>query len=361
MTDTHRIIIAAGGTGGHLYPGIALARELKNRGMEPVFIVRRNDPGEEILAREELRFREIAVAGLPRSLSLKLFRFVALFCTGLLQTWKLLKEIQPEAIAGMGGYISFPVVLMGRLQGIPTVIHEQNVLPGLSNRLLSHIVRKVAVSFEESFPCFPEQKTVLTGNPVRQELFQAPHDESCRNLKLSAGKFTVLVFGGSQGASGINRAVIECFSSLSGLEDRIQFLHIAGKKEFVRVESEYRKNNIPGVVLPYLHGIGEAYGAADLIICRSGATTVTELAILNKPAILIPFPFATANHQEFNAAVLVKKGLAVMMRESELTPPALADAIRKHFDGATGRENAPQLPGRPAQVVLADEILQLIR
>lgn len=360
MDNNNTIVIAAGGTGGHLYPGIALARELRDRGMEPVFVVRQNDAGEEILARENLRFVEIPVIGMPRSVGPRLLRFAWYQLKGFARTWKLLKELRPQAVAGMGGYISFPVIVTGRFLGIPTLIHEQNVIPGLANRVLSRIARRVAVSFPEAAKHFPRGKTVVTGNPVRRELFNAVFDDACRNLGLAPDRFTILVFGGSQGASRINSVTVNSYALLADLKDRLQYLHITGKKDFDAIEEAYRRNGIPGTVLPYLHTIGDAYCVADMIVCRSGATTIAELELLGKPALLIPFPYATANHQEFNAATLVARGRAVMIREAALDAGSLAGIIRERassWKGKTVQNTVLQV--RFPQETLADELIKL--
>jgi UDP-N-acetylglucosamine--N-acetylmuramyl-(pentapeptide) pyrophosphoryl-undecaprenol N-acetylglucosamine transferase len=348
------IIIAAGGTGGHLYPGLALAAELAKRGFEPLFIVRENDACRDILAEHRFPFLEIPVCGMPRKLSGRLFVFAFKLVKAFFATRTLLKKMRPEVIVGMGGYISFPMVAVGRLLGIRTVIHEQNCLPGLSNRVLSRFVDTVAVSAAEALPYFDAKKTVVTGNPVRADLFSADSPAAYGALALSPEKFTVLVFGGSQGAAGINKAAIGAWELLGSIKENIQFLHIAGKRDYDAVRAEYERLKNPGTVLEYLHAIGNAYAVADLIICRAGASTIAELAILNKPSILIPFPYATGNHQEYNAAVLVNAGKAKMIREKELTPELLAGEITAAFKAHSGHAVNVQLPALMPQELLAD-------
>lgn len=355
----NKIIIAAGGTGGHLYPGLAIARELIKKGYNPVFIVREGDTCRELLEKDDFRFFEIPIKGMPRTFSFKLVIFFFLLIKSLFYAWKLLKEIKPEAVIGMGGYISFPIVLIGRIQRIPAIIHEQNFIPGLSNKILFHFVNKVAVSFKESLKNFPDKKTVFTGNPTRKELFEISKNDSYKNLSLVDDKFTVFVFGGSQGAAKINRILIESFALMEELKENIQFLHITGKKEFDIVEKEYNDKNIPGKVLPYLHSIGEAYCVADLIICRAGATTVAELQILNKPAILIPYPFATANHQELNAKVLVDSKIAEMIREEDLNAEILAKLIISKYKNSANCNPALKIPSPMPQELIVNEVLKL--
>lgn len=360
MKCSNTVIIAAGGTGGHLYPGIALARELKKRGNEPLFVVRRNDACREILEKEGFHYREIPVAGMPRGLSLRLFTFAYLQIKSLRASRALVKEIRPMVIIGMGGYISFPVAVAGKTAGVPVVIHEQNYIPGLANKMLSRFVDAVAVSFEDSVRFFPKGKTVVTGNPVREELFRTPHQDVFEEFHLIKGRFTVLVFGGSQGASIINRTLVAAFPLLQSIKERIQFLHITGKRDCPEMEQAYAAAGIKGCVLPYLHNIGDAYAAADLIVCRSGATTVAELKILNKPSLLIPYLHATANHQEFNAQILVKAGLGTMIREKDLTPEKLAESIvsRSISCQGQGRPAAMQMPAILPQQALCDLVLR---
>jgi UDP-N-acetylglucosamine--N-acetylmuramyl-(pentapeptide) pyrophosphoryl-undecaprenol N-acetylglucosamine transferase len=352
------ILIAAGGTGGHLYPGIAIARELKAKGFSPLFAVRKDDPCRAILEEEKCSFVEIPIRGMPRSLSPKLFVFGYLLLKSLARASGLLREIRPAVILGMGGYISFPLILIGRLQGIPTIIHEQNYIPGLANKIASKFVRYIAVSFKESVAFFPKKKTVVTGNPVRKELFAYTRDTGFRCLKLDKDKFTVLVFGGSLGAAKINQTVVESFAYLTEVKGRMQFLHISGNKDYERMEKIYQEQAIPGKVYPYLHGIGEAYAVADLIICRSGATTIAELQILNKPAIFVPYPFATANHQEYNARVLVDAGKGKIIIEKNLTPELLAKEIIDSIAHAS-KEMPLAMPEIYAQQRIAEIVAQL--
>ena len=352
------IVIAAGGTGGHLYPGIALAEELKAKGLEPVFFVRENDIGKEILDKEGFKYFEIPAMGLPRGLNRRLLKFPLVTMKGFPRALSLLRELRPKAVAGMGGYVSFPTVMSARLLGIPAVIHESNAIPGLANRLLSPFAAVIAVSFKSTKKYFPQSKVVVTGSPVRRSLFKGIEPGAFEKLGLSEGKFTVLVFGGSQGAAGINRAVTASYGLLGDIKDNIQFLHVAGPKEFEAVKEEYLSRNIPGAVIEYAHDIGAAYAVSDLIICRSGASTVAELRILNKPALVIPFPFAAANHQEYNARALEQEGVAKVVLEEDLKPETLAGAISGAFNSQR-TVRTPILPDVFPQELLAAEVIKL--
>ncbi len=355
MIDNKTIIIAAGGTGGHLYPGIALARELKQRGYSPQFIVRNGDAGIEIIQREGFLFHQVAAMGMPRAFTVKIFKFLLLQIKAVFQMLSLFSRLKPEVVVGMGGYISFSSILAARFKGINTIIHEQNSIPGLANRVLSHIAGQVAVSFEHSLVHFPAGKTVVTGNPVRAELFRSDPDEALKRLGLAQGKFTVLIFGGSQGAAKVNQAAVDAYGLLGDKRDAVQYLHLSGAKDFERVSEEFIKKNVAGVVLPYLHSIGDAYAACDLIICRAGATTLAELKILGKPAILIPFPHATANHQEYNARTMTDSAKCGMIIEKDMEAPGLAAMMLKYItDRSSGGSCPLNVPAVFAQSRLAD-------
>ncbi|MGA2090353.1 MAG: undecaprenyldiphospho-muramoylpentapeptide beta-N-acetylglucosaminyltransferase [Endomicrobiales bacterium] len=358
--DMKKIVIAAGGTGGHLYPGIALARELMLRGCQPIFIVTENEMCRTILIEEKFDFVEIPARGMPRRFSLGLVPFLYYLVRSFLAARVLIGRIRPAAVVGMGGYISFPVIVAATVSRIPTLIHEQNCLPGLANRILARCVKRVAVSFEESLSYFPTKITVVTGNPVRRDLFGVDYTAALHRLHLSPEKFTVLIFGGSQGAQAINQTVIKSWALLPlSCRENIQFLHVAGKKDYDTTAAGYRDNKITGIVLAYLHEIGDAYAVSDLIICRSGATTVAEIKMLGTPAILVPYPYATANHQEFNAQGLVKSGQAVMIIEKNLSPEIFVQEIVTRMHNFHREHMAIKIPERFAQQVLSDAVLAL--
>jgi len=355
------IIIAAGGTGGHLYPGVALARTVVARGCKPIFIVRKNDMCCAILKREGFAFEEIPARGMPRRISLQLVVFLYALIRSFFAALVLVRRLNPTAVVGMGGYISFPVIVAAKLSKIPTVIHEQNYLPGLANRVLARFASRVAVTFAGSRSFFSEQRTVVTGNPVRRELFGVEGDAARERLHLAPGKCTVLVFGGSQGAYAVNHAVTESYALLpSTAQNKIQFLHIAGNKGYEKISAQFREKKIPGVVLPYLNEIGDAYAVADIVICRAGATTISELEILGTPVILVPFPHATGNHQEFNARVLVDSGQGVMIRERELSPQVLARELIVRMNDSSSLHRTIKISAVLPQELLADTVLSLI-
>lgn len=357
------MIIAAGGTGGHFYPGLVLGQELKKRGCKVTFICRKDDSCRRILTANHFSFFELSFHGLPRKPSFKIFSFSYLLFRSLFSAFAIMRSFKPDVVIGMGGYISFPAALAAYLMRIPVVIHEQNALPGAANRTLSFFASKIAVSFEESEKYFAKSKTIFTGNPVRPELFAARPADAYAKFGLSADKVTIFVFGGSQGAVKLNHTVLLTIPLLNELRSRIQFIHITGKREGEAewAKNEYEKLGLKAAVFEYLDDIASAYAIADIIICRSGAMTVSELSILHKPAILVPFPHATGNHQEFNAQNLVNKGNAMMIRENDFSPPILSGGLILYISSVKRNGRNAELPKHLPQYYLANTVLDLLK
>jgi len=320
-----KILIAAGGTGGHLYPGLAVARALS--GHDILFVVRRGDLGRDILKKEGFAVEEISGQGLPRSLSPKLFTFPFVFIQGWLDTWSLLKRYRPDRVLGMGGYLSVPVVMTAHALGIRTMLHEQNVFPGLANRLLSRWADSVAISFPASQPYFKGKNVWVSGLPIRREIGRIDKTAARASLGLTKDLTTFLVFGGSLGAAKLNSTVVDAWPLLIQKNIPFQVLHVTGAKDFDRVRKLYEGLQICAQVLPYCHQMAEAYAAADAVICRAGASTIAELQAAKRPALLIPYPYASNNHQLYNAQVLEKRGQAKVISDQALTPMAIADFL----------------------------------
>jgi len=224
------------------------------------------------------------------------------------QASRLLRECGAQVVLGVGGYASFPTVLAARLRRIPTVIHEQNAYPGLANRWLGRIASAVAVSFEAAAGFFPTGRVTVTGNPVRPEIRPGDAGEARRRLALSAGRFTVLIFGGSQGAHRINVATIEALPRLAESRSHVQFLHATGERDVSAVEQAYEQHGFQARVEAFFQDMATAYAAADFVIARAGASTIFELAAMGKPALLVPYPYAANDHQRLNAEAMLKAG-----------------------------------------------------
>jgi UDP-N-acetylglucosamine--N-acetylmuramyl-(pentapeptide) pyrophosphoryl-undecaprenol N-acetylglucosamine transferase len=325
-----RIIIAGGGTGGHLFPAVAIAKEIVKRyeAADIRFVTGRRKMESDILTRLGFHHQSIHVEGIKGRGWKKGFMVLIKLPYSILQSISILKRFSPHFVIGVGGYSSGPVCLAARLMGIPTGIHEQNSFPGLTNRLLCRIVDKVFVSFEESRQHFPRGTLYLTGNPVREELLAR---ETVPSLK-GEQDFTILVVGGSLGALAINRAFVAALEILREKGKDPVVIHQSGETDYTHVVEAYEQRGLKGNIMPFIEDMAEAYQQADLVVSRAGATTVSELAALGKPAILIPYPFATNSHQETNALMLVRVGGAKMLLEQELSGESLAALLMKYME-----------------------------
>ena len=324
-----RWMIAGGGTGGHLFPGIAVARELRKRHETAgiLFVVGRQRMESEILSRYGYEVTSIDVEGLKGRGWRKGLGVMFKLPKSFFQSVFILRRFAPQLVLGVGGYSAGPVCLAAKFLGIPTAIHEQNSFPGLTNRLLSRWVDRTFISFEESREHFPKGSLVLTGNPVREELLSAS-----MRVNRKRGQFTILVMGGSQGARAINEAFAAALSILNQEERYPEVIHQAGGADYTRVKKDYLEKGLRAEVLPFIQDMAAAYGRADLVVSRAGATTLFELAALGKPSILIPYPHATNRHQDTNALALTRVGGAETVRQDDLTGEGLARILKKYMD-----------------------------
>lgn len=329
VSNQLRVIIAGGGTGGHLFPGVAIAKEIAKRYMaaDIRFVIGRRRMESEILTRLGFHQQSIHVEGIKGRGLKKGIMVMMKLPYSFFQSVAILKRFAPHLVIGVGGYSAGPVCLAARLMGMPTAIHEQNSFPGLTNRLLCRIVHRVFVSFEESRQHFPGGTLYLTGNPVRQELL-----EQEKVPKKREDRFTILVVGGSLGARAINRAFVAALQILKGKGKDPLVIHQSGETDYAHVVEEYEQRGLEGKVTPFIEDMAKAYHRADVVVSRAGATTVSELAALGKPAILVPYPFAANRHQETNALMLVKVGGAEMILEQDLSGESLAELLMKFMD-----------------------------
>ncbi|HBY57086.1 MAG TPA: undecaprenyldiphospho-muramoylpentapeptide beta-N-acetylglucosaminyltransferase [Candidatus Atribacteria bacterium] len=326
-----RIIISGGGTGGHIYPGISLANELKDRDIknEILFVGTKKGLEAKLIPREGFKFVSINAKGIQRRICWENFTAIIVFFISLFQSYKIIRNYKPDIVIGTGGYVSGSVVLIAALLGIPTFIHEQNVIPGITNRFLSRIVKAVFLSFAQSRKYFKHSsRLIFTGNPVRFKKLPPIKNKDYHNFKLDPLKKTILVFGGSKGAVSINRAVIEGINLIKdSIKNQWQVLLISGSDDYEEIIDIIGDDNNIFSVEPYLYNIEKAYVLADLVICRAGATTLAEISAYGLPAILIPYPFATNNHQEYNARILESEGAAILILEKDLSGERLAKAL----------------------------------
>ena len=329
-----RLLIAGGGTGGHLFPGVALAEELRARdpGAQIRFVGTRRGIEARVLPQLGWGLDLIEVSGLKTVGALGALRGLLRLPRALWQARRVVRQFAPDAVIGVGGYASGPVVLMARLRGVPTAICEQNSIPGMTNKILGRIARAVFVSFDGTRRFFKPHKTVVSGNPVRRELVQ--------KLLGDAGPATdrvhVLVSGGSLGAVAVNEIASGALIALARTTP-LSIVHQTGDKSLEVTVQRYAAAGVAADCRAFITDMAGAYQRADLVICRAGATTVAELAISGKPAVFIPYPFAADNHQEVNARDMAQAGAALVFKQSELTADKLADALRPLIGDAARR------------------------
>ncbi len=318
-------IIACGGTGGHLFPGLAVAESLRARGHEVMLFVSEKEIDALALSGTTFRFEKLPTVGLPSLYSPALFGFLHRFSQSLSLCRSIYRKFKPQAVLGMGGFTSTAPIMAGRMRGISTFIHESNAIPGKANKMTARMVRAVLLGFKECAPFFPRARTEVTGTPIRAGLQRLDPGEARVRLGLQPDLLTLLVMGGSQGATGINQAMIKSLPALRALP--IQIIHLSGARDERLVADNYRRENIPAYVAPFHHRMEEAYSAADFAVARSGAASLAELAFYALPSILIPFPYAADDHQSRNAEIFVRGEAALLLHEAELTTDLLAGSI----------------------------------
>lgn len=316
-----KVLIAAGGTGGHIYPGIAVANEIVRRdpASEVLFVGTARGLETKIVPENGFQLSLIDSTGLKNVGFMGKIKGLAVLPKSFLEARTLLREFGPDVVVGAGGYVSGPVLMMASLRRIPTLVMDSNALPGFTNRRLARFVDKAALTFEEALPYFGD-KGVVTGNPVRKEFFEIKDPGS-------DGRIRLLIFGGSQGARAINAAMINALPRLAS--DRLQITHQTGDVEFETVRTAYHEAGLRDAdVRPYISDMVSQFARTDLIICRAGATTCAELAAAGKAAIMIPLPTAADDHQKKNAEAMEKAGAARMILQQDLNGEVLANEIR---------------------------------
>lgn len=328
-----RIIITGGGTGGHLFPGIALATALQQRnpGCRIMFIGTGRPLDRETLTGLDFQQESIACTGLKGMGAARRLRSFASLPAAVLEAWRIIKKFKPDLVFGVGGYVTGPVLLAAKLRGVPTCIHEQNSVPGLANRLIARFADRSFVSIPGEYP-FPARRTFVSGNPVRSEILalaaaadkQAKKEDSCKK----SGAFTLLVMGGSLGAHRINLLMLDAVERIKTQESlSFRLIHQTGAADEEQVRAAYTAAGVQAEVEAFFNDMAGLYAQADLAIARAGATSLAELSVMGLPALLIPYPHAADDHQAENAKFYVAAGGAKMYRESELDAEQLASAI----------------------------------
>lgn len=321
-----RILIAGGGTGGHLFPGIAIAQAFTARGKDTIVrFVGTDRPFEKrVLKQAGFQHTALKIEGVKGRGLANQVKALARLPVGFMDAFKLIFRFRPQLVVGVGGYAAFPVVLMAWLLGIKRVLHEQNISAGLTNRFLALFVNRIYLSFENTRRLPGRRRQMVSGNPLREEIVKL--GEQTGNQKRGPAPLRVLVLGGSQGAHRINTAMIAAAKLLKATE-RIRLVHQTGQTDYELVKNTYAKDKIEAAVAPFFTDMADKYQNADLIVCRAGATTVAEISVIGKAAIFIPFPHATDDHQTGNARALVKAKAALMMAEKDLDGMRLAAKI----------------------------------
>jgi len=320
-----RVVIAGGGTGGHLYPGIALARALQksDANMEISFIGTERGIESKVLPKEGFPLKTIHSAGLLGKKGSGRIKSLMKLPLGIFQAMSYLAKPRASLVVGVGGYVSGPAVLAAWILRIPTLIHEQNSYPGMTNRMLGKIVNKIAISFEESKSFFPEKKVTWTGNMIREEFSQEQESNRVDESK----KFTLLILGGSQGAHSINMAMNDALPHLQSERENLHIVHQTGEQDCDHMQRQYEESEFSADARAFIYDMADQVRQADLILCRAGATTIAEITACGKAAILVPFPFAADNHQEKNAQVLETGGAGEMILDRDLNGERLSQSI----------------------------------
>lgn len=321
-----KILIACSGSGGHVFPALAFAEYLnKQENAEILFLQTQKENIDRLIIEKGFKLVPFTLANVSFSSAIQGILSVFKLFFSAINSLIIIFKIKPDIVIGFGGYHSGPTLLAAHFLGFPTIIHEQNVLPGKANQLLSKFVDKVAISFEESRNYFKAKRIVLTGCPLRSEVMGVATEEARTRYNFTEDKFTILVMGGSQGSHNINLKFLEAISSLNK-NDKLQIIHITGSKDCELVRKEYSRLKLNSLVFAFLKEIGYAYRLADVVIARAGASTISEIIALKIPAIIIPYPFAR-KHQSANAEVLVDAGAAILLDDEKLTSELLSEKI----------------------------------
>jgi UDP-N-acetylglucosamine--N-acetylmuramyl-(pentapeptide) pyrophosphoryl-undecaprenol N-acetylglucosamine transferase len=340
-----------------LFPGLAVAEVLRDRGHDVlVFISEKEIDSLAVANRSEFRFEKLPSVGLPSAFSPAILGFSRRFIESLSLCRRIYNRFNPQVVLGMGGFTSTAPVMAGRMRGVPTFVHESNAIPGKANRLTARMVRAVLLGFKECAQFFPRVRTEVTGTPIRRALQPIDRGDARRRLGLRADLTTLLVMGGSQGASGINQAMLKAAPFLHDVQ--LQVIHLSGPRDEQLVADNYRRENIPAHVAPFHHAMEEAYSAADFAIARSGAASLSELAAFALPSILIPYPYAAEDHQTRNAEIFARADAAIILKESEIVRDVLAQMIRTLADDRDRRErmseNSVRLAPKDAATVVVE-------
>ena len=356
-----RCVIAGGGTGGHLFPGIAIAEAFvgKELGNEVLFIGTEKGIEARVLAGGRFPLKMIQARPLKGESFMAQMKTLWTLPRAIVQARSILRDFRPQVVLGVGGYASGPTLIAALLSGMKRTIHEQNVVPGMTNRLLKWISQRIFVSYEDTKRYFPERKTVVTGTPVRKDfLSRLSKTQVGKAVPEKGDRFTLLIFGGSAGAHRINVAMMDALSTLGENKVSVRFIHQTGEADFDFVSRGYQGHGFDARVSPFFEDMASCYAVSDLVICRAGASTIAELAMCGKAAILIPYPHAAHQHQLINAQKLVERGAARMIRDEALNGGLIAETILELYGHPEKRVRMGQAIQEMSRPRAAQEIVE---
>jgi UDP-N-acetylglucosamine--N-acetylmuramyl-(pentapeptide) pyrophosphoryl-undecaprenol N-acetylglucosamine transferase len=355
-----KIAIAGGGTGGHLFPALAVAEVYHERGDDVmIFVSEKEIDSLATRDRREFRIEKLPTIGMPRIFSPRIFSFLKRFNQSLRPCRALYRDFQPNAVLAMGGFTSTAPILAAKLRRLPAFLHESNAIPGKANRLNAKMSDAVLLGFAECARYFPKSRCEHTGTPIRRTLMQrVPKEKALATFGLESGRSTLLVMGGSQGAHGINTALIDALPLLRNLP--IQFIHLTGAQDEQFVRGSYQSNAVPAHVAAFHHQMQEAYNAADLALSRAGAASLSELAHFGLPSILIPYPHAAEDHQARNAAIFERAGAAKILKQENVSAEKLAQLIRSLCGDNESLREMAECSGKLAPNDAARQVVEVI-
>lgn len=354
-----KLVIAGGGTGGHIFPAISIINAISQYVETKILWI---GTGKELERQilKEFNFNYITANVKPLKNNALINKLYVLACLpyNIINLMKYIRDFAPDIVLGVGGYVSGPVILASKLLGIKTAIHEQNVKPGLANKLASYFSDIIFISFEDTKKYFKHKNVIYSGNPVRKEILLA-------KISKNQDTFHILILGGSQGASSLNKIISEALLLINKKGLNITFTHQTGKKDYLELKNFYEKHNIPVKVVDFIHDMGSSYAEADLIISRAGATTISEILATGKPSILIPYPYATDSHQEENAKKLTELGAAVYFNQNTLTPDILEKQIIDFYLNRNKltemSKKAYMLSKKDSDIIIAKHLIELTK
>ncbi len=358
MDSKKKIIITGGGTGGHIFPGIAIARELSKHPEVELLYVGKNDGRESKWVPDSgFQFEGIQTSSFPRGLSMRLVTFWFEFAQSLIQAGRIVGRFRPDAIFSTGGYVSVPISVAAALRGVPVALFEPNVVPGLAARFLSLFSRRIFVGFEDALKHFSKRRTQWTGIPVREEIVMAEKAKSRESFGLNLGTTTVLMLGGSQGSHALNQFMTDVIQFLGQGDQAVQVIMMTGWDDYRKTVDALEKCPLKVVLRPFISNIHEAYAAADLVVARAGAMTCAEILSRGLPALFIPYPHASG-HQEMNARAMERAGSAVVITEKELDDEKLTQTLISLLSDEKKLAEMGVKSGELAKLQAASEIVE---